>query len=239
VQKKREQCLVEKHGDEIRFAKLEEISYTSEPAQFLICTYRDIDSIAEKMQQGALKFISQMVDELAKKIDQLMKCGYQKVYLTSDHGFVLTGKLAESDKVEFDFKGDVEKNERYVRTAEKQDASNWLVEINQKSDGFDYIYFHKSNNPFKTPGLYGYAHGGISPQELVVPLVCIESKGADIKKLDVVIANKENLEAVVGDIFEISLKAGISKEGLFSMQRKVEILFYQAENRSTKVILFH
>jgi len=234
VQKKREQCLVEKYGDDIRFAKLEEVSYTSEPSQFLICTYRDIDNIAEKMQQGALKFMSQMVDELAEKIDQLMKCGYQKVYLTSDHGFVLTGKLAESDKVEFDFKGDVEKNERYVRAAEKQDVSNWLVEIDQKSDGFDYIYFHKSNNPFKTPGLYGYAHGGISPQELVVPFICIESKGPDIKKLDVVIANKENLQAVVGDIFEISLKAGISKEGMFSMQRKVEILFLSSGKQVNK-----
>ena len=122
VKNKREQRLIEKYGDDIKFAKLEDVSYTSEPSQFLICTYKDIDSIAEKMQQGALKFISQMVDELAEKIDQLMKCGYQKVYLTSDHGFVLTGKLSESDKVEYDFKGDVEKNERYVRTAEKQDA---------------------------------------------------------------------------------------------------------------------
>ena len=225
VQKKREQYLVEKYGGAIRFAKLEEVTYTNEPSQFLICTYKDIDNIAEKIQQGALKFISQMVDELAEKIDQLMKCGYQKVYLTSDHGFVLTGKLAESDKVEFDFKGDVEKNERYVRTAEKQDASAWLVEIDQHSDGYDYIYFHKSNNPFKTPGLYGYAHGGISPQELIVPFICIERKSADIKKLEVVIANKEDLKEMVGDIFEISLKAGISQEGLFSMQRKVEILF--------------
>lgn len=234
VQKKREQCLIEKYGDDIRFAKLEEVSYTSEPSQFLICTYKDIDSIAEKMQQGALKFISQMVDELAEKIDQLIKCGYQKVYLTSDHGFVLTGKLAESDKIEFDFKGDIDKNERYVRTAEKQDASAWLVEINQKSGEFDYVYFHKTNNPFKTPGLYGYSHGGLSPQELVVPFICIESKGADIKKLDVVIANKENLEAVVGEIFEISLKAGISEEGLFSMQRKVEILFLSGGKQVNK-----
>ena len=233
VQKKREQCLLEKHGDKIRFAKLEEVSYTSEPSQLLICTYRDIDSIAEKMQQGALKFISQMVDELAKKIDQLMKCGYQKVYLTSDHGFVLTGQLSESDKVEFDFKGDVEKNERYVRTAEKQEASAWLIEIDQKIAGFDYIYFHKSNNPFKTPGLYGYAHGGISPQELVVPYICVEHKVEYIKKLDVIIANKDNLEKTVGDIFEISLKADIG-EGLFSMQRKVEILFMASGKQVNK-----
>jgi hypothetical protein len=234
VQKKREKYLVQKYGDAIRFAKLEEVTYTSEPSQFLICTYKDIDYIAEKIQQGALKYISKMVDELAEKIDQLMKCGYQKVYLTSDHGFVLTGKLAESDKVEFDFKGDIEKNERYVRTAEKQNTSVWLVEIDQKSDGYDYVYFHKSNKPFKTKGLYGYSHGGISPQELVVPFICIERKGAEIKKLDVVIANKEDLKEMVGDIFEISLKAGISKEGLFSIQRKVEILFMASGKQVNK-----
>ena len=109
-----------------------------------------------------------------------------------------------------------------------------LVEIKKKSDRFDYIYFHKSNNPFKTPGLYGYAHGGISPQELVVPFICFERKGADIKKLEVVIANKENLQAVVGDIFEIILEVGISKEGLFSMQRKVEILFLSSGKQVNK-----
>jgi len=216
-----------------RFVKLEEVSYTSEPSQFLICTYKDIDSIAEKMQQGALKFISQMVDELAEKIDQLMKCGYQKVYLTSDHGFVLTGKLAESDKVEFDFKGTVEKNERYVRTVVRQDDSAWLVGIDQKSDEYEHVYFHKSNNPFKTPGLYGYAHGGVSPQELVVPFISFGRKSADIKKLDVAIANKEDLKEMVGDIFEISLKGGIGKEGLFSIQRKVEILF-MAKRKTSK-----
>jgi hypothetical protein len=234
VQKKREQHLAEKYGDKIRFSKLDDVSYTSDPSQFLICTYKDIDSIAEKMQQAALKFVSQMVDDLVEKIDQLMKCGYQKVYVTSDHGFVLTGKLAESDKVEFDFKGNTDKSERFVRTAEKQNASAWLVEHDEKFGDFNYIYFHKSNNPFKTRGLYGYAHGGISPQELIVPLICIERKGAEIKKLDVAIANKEELKAVVGDIFEISLKAGTSEQDLFSRKRKVEILFLASGKQVNK-----
>ncbi|MCK4830466.1 PglZ domain-containing protein, partial [bacterium] len=113
-QKKREEFLKNKYKEDIRFMRLDEVSYSTESNQYLICTYKDIDDIAEKMQQNALKFISQMEDELAEKIEQLIMCGYKKVYLTSDHGFVLTGLLSESDKVEFDFTGKIEKSERYV-----------------------------------------------------------------------------------------------------------------------------
>ena len=224
-QKKREEFLKNKYNEEIRFMRLDEVSYSTESNPYLICTYRDIDDIAEKMQQNALKFISKMEDELAEKIEQLIRCGYKKIYLTSDHGFVLTGLLFESDKVEFDFTGKIEKSERYVRTVEKQNISDQFIETESKYKEFNYIYFHKSNNPFKTPGMYGYSHGGISPQELIVPCLCVEPKISAVIKLDVKISNKDKLEGVVGDIFEICLQASSSTAGLFSMDRKVVIIF--------------
>ncbi len=102
LHKKREQALQRKYNDEIRFSPLHEINYATETSGHLICTYNDIDSIAGKMQQNALKYISQMETELVEKIDLLINCGYKTVWLTSDHGFVLTGLLSESDKIEFD-----------------------------------------------------------------------------------------------------------------------------------------
>jgi len=227
VQKKREEYLRNKYNNKIRFLSLDEVNCATEISQYLICTYKDIDNIAEKMQQDALKFISQMEDELGEKIEQLIQCGYKKVYLTSDHGFVLTGLLAESDKIEFDFTGKTEKSERFVRTLEKQSKSENLIEIEKSYQDFNYIYFHKSNRPYKTKGMYGYSHGGISPQELIVPFLSVEQKSSEIAKINVIISNKDALKDVVGSIFEISLKSGTSTNDLFSMNRKILILFME------------
>ncbi|WP_207689218.1 PglZ domain-containing protein [Desulfonema limicola] len=149
VHKKREEYLLDKYNEKIGFISLDKVSYSTGNTQYLVCTCKDIDSIAEKMQQNALKFISQIEKELAEKIGQLIKCGYKKVYLTSDHGFVLTGLLSESDKIEFDFKGKTEKSERFVKTAEKQEKTENLVEIKQSGEEFNYIYFIKAADPLK------------------------------------------------------------------------------------------
>ena len=224
VHKKREEGLRKKCDSEINFLPLEKVNYSTDTGNHLICAYGDIDDIAEKLQQNALKYITQMEDELAEKIDRLIKCGYETVYLTSDHGFVLTGLLSESDKIEFDFKGEHAKSERYVRTVEKQKKSDQFVEIQKSYDAFHYVYFHKSNRPFKTPGKYGYSHGGISPQELIVPFLCIKKKAASFEKLKVRISNKEDLKGVVGENFEISLKTDVQTD-FFSMSRKIMMLF--------------
>jgi len=56
-QKKRVDFLKNKYKEAIRFMRLDEVSYSTESNQYLICTYKDIDDIGEKMQQNALKFI--------------------------------------------------------------------------------------------------------------------------------------------------------------------------------------
>ena len=75
----------------------------------------------------------------------------------------------------------------------KQNSSDPFVEVENSYEAFNYVYFHKSNRPFKTPGKYGYSHGGISPQELIVPFLCIEKKRSSFEKLNVLISNKEDL----------------------------------------------
>ncbi len=227
VQKKREAFLKARLKDTIRFQPLDKVNAATQSDRHLICTDKDIDSIAEKMQQNALKHISLMEDELAEKIAQLLRCGYKKVFLTSDHGFVLTGLLAEADKIEFAFCGKIEKRERYVRTVEKQRLPGTFVESGNQYQDFNYICFHKSCRPFKTPGLYGYAHGGIAPQELITPFLKVEPQHSSVAKLKIEIVHKEKLKDVVSDNFEIKIQSGSASEDMFAhaTKRKVVILF--------------
>ena len=83
----------------IDFIRLDEVTEEACPGQFLICTYKDIDDMGEKLQQKALKYFPETIDFFAEKISLLLASGYAKVYLITDHGFVLTGLLPSRPKI--------------------------------------------------------------------------------------------------------------------------------------------
>jgi hypothetical protein len=228
IHQKREKYLAGRNPDlPIGFARLEDVNEAARPSQFLICTYKDIDEMGEKLQQHALKYFEEVVDRFAAKVTLLLKCGYSKVYLISDHGFVLTGLLSEADKVSVALDGEAKKAERYIRTAERQPSlAGTMIEAQKKQDSFNYLYFSKTLNPFKTPGVYGFSHGGVSPQELVTPYFCWERSGGATQTLAAAIQNKAGLKSVTGEIFQITIQADTGPGDLFSMQRKVYLVFF-------------
>jgi hypothetical protein len=150
----------------------------------------------------------------------------------TDHGFVLTGILENSDKIEVDFKGNVDKKERFIRTEDRQNIdTNLLIEKEVVYNNFNYCYFAKRLSPFKTTGVYGFSHGGLSPQETIIPFLKWSNDNNTQDQLQVMIANKKDLNDVTGDLFSIVLKASSVDSGLFSSERKVMILFF-ANNKN-------
>ncbi len=205
VQNNREKYLKDQNPDiSIDFVMLDELGEDAGPSQFLICTYKDIDKMGESMQHKALKYFPESIDYFAEKISLLFRSGYSKVYLISDHGFVLTGLLSESDKITVLLDKPSEKAERYIRTVDRQATlADKYIEVEKKYDNFYYLYFSKTMNPFKTPGVYGFSHGGISPQELITPFFCWEPSDVQIQTLKVSIQNKEDLKSVSGELYRV------------------------------------
>ena len=225
VHARREAYLASQIKKSIKFVQLDEINFLHADVDVLICSYKDIDDIAEKLGHKALKFIGTIEDTLAEKIQFLLNNGFDKVLVTSDHGFVLTGLLDESDKVEVQFKGEFNKAERYIRTVEKQQTSSDLIEHKQSYGNYNYLYFTKNIKPFKTPGIYGYAHGGLAPQELIIPFCTFSLHSSKNQELQVSVVNQSQLNGVVGNYFPIHLKAAEENDNLFSQERKVQLLF--------------
>ena len=97
------------------------------------------------------------------------------IFITADHGFLYSYQpLEESDKAEKSFEsGDIiELDRRYVITGEKCTADHLLkiplTYLNSSLSGFtpgDNIRIKKQG------GGMNYVHGGISPQEIVVPVI--------------------------------------------------------------------
>lgn len=233
---RREKRLQDEIKTKINFYDLNNISISHTITDYSIFYLADMDSISEKEGQNALKYYDTIIDNTCEKIDCLFRCGYKKIILVSDHGFVLTGILEEADKISLNV-GDGKKFERYCLSKKKiRDTPEHVLEFKKPYKEYEYIYFSTTLNPFKTPGPYGFSHGGITPQELLIPFLKIEKYRKEINTLEVEIINKEELLSVIGDIYPVKLKTGSSKGNMFSRERRIIIVmvkdkkeFYQSD----------
>lgn len=178
-------------------------------AQKLVVLYGDIDNVGEHKGLAGLKDINNYEAELADTIRRLHGIGYQKVFLTSDHGFVITGILDEANKIIAPTGVDVK--ERFFLTDDFINDSSFI----RREDNFpgsSYQYYAKSDKPFKTRGAYGYAHGGFTPQECLIPMYCFTSlQGTSSLKVE--IENKAELAAVTGQYFSVKLSGNDNSKG--------------------------
>ncbi|MGZ5135609.1 MAG: hypothetical protein ACXWCG_10680 [Flavitalea sp.] len=186
-----------------------------------------------------MKYFPETINFFADKIAVLLNSGYAKVYLITDHGFVLTGLLSESDKISVSLDGIAEKSERYIRTAERQSPlTSGYIEADKKYQQFNYLYFSKTMNPFKTPGVYGFSHGGVAPQELITPYFCWEHSKESSPALMVNIVNKDDLGSVTGELFQLKIQADKGVGDLFSLNRRVYLVFFSHKVQINKSDVF-
>jgi len=237
----REQILLKELKQDIKFNNLDELSISSVQENYTVFYAADVDSISEKEGQNALKYYNKIIKNIQEKIECLFKCGYKKVFLISDHGFVLTGLLEEADKIEFNVQ-EGNKFERYCLSKKRIDnLPVHIVGFKKPYKEFEYIYFSTTLNSFKTTGPYGFSHGGITPQELLIPYLQIEKFSEDVNKLRIEIVNKDELSPIVGDIYPVRLKAGINPGDIFSSERKIIIVMVEDKHEFSQsdVITIH
>jgi len=240
VQSKREKYLSSQNPNlAIEYIKLDEVNEEPNVSQYLICTYKDIDDMGEKLQHKALKYFPETIDFFATKIAMLLSSGYAKVYLITDHGFVLTGLLSESDKISLSLSGEANKSERYIRTVEQQPSlGDQYIEVKREYEQFNYLYFSKTMNPFKTPGVYGFAHGGLAPQELVTPYFCWENAVDPFKSLAVTFQNKDDLKSVSGELYQLKIVTAKWDGDIHTLNRKVYLVFFSNKQQINKSDVF-
>lgn len=231
IHKDRETQLSAKTGKEITYMNLESLHYGIK-ADYLVLTYKDIDSAGEKLQLGALKLFSEFENVLIEKIQLLLKIGFNEVHLVTDHGFVLTGLLTESDKIEANVQGKKDVNERYIRTTEKQSSPD-LISFRRDYQEYSYVNAAKSHRPFKSKGVYGFSHGGFTPQEIIIPNFIFKKEVSSSNGLSVTISNKKELADVTGELFVLKVQAEKSASDLFSANRKIQVILYTNNIRSS------
>ena len=204
--------------------------------QHIVLTYGDIDNIGEHKQMEGLKDIAGYETELYKKIKVLLQMGYDHVYLTTDHGYVITGLLDEADK-QPSIDG-VHVNDRFLTSNDDSIQNNAFIKRYDVWPGGMFQFYARTDKPFKTKGPYGYAHGGFTPQECLIPVYGFHQENQNAG-LRVTITNKTELGAVTGQFYSIKLHGAGETANVFESERKVRLLFYddQGHEQSPPMII--
>ena len=196
----------------------------STTAKKLVLTYGDIDEVGEKKQMGGLKDIDNYETELREKTKTLFRLGYEKVVLTTDHGFVITGIIDEADKEPRPNGQILRIEERFVLTNNPLPSTK-LIENEGRYFDSNYQYYARTDKPFVTRGAYGYAHGGFTPQECIIPVYELTKKNDDFT-FGIAISNKNELRNITGNYFTVKLKADRCDESLFTQKRKIKVMLF-------------
>ena len=197
---------------------------SSVTAAKLILTYGNIDEIGETLQMAGLTEISSYEEKLYTTVQQLLRMGYNDVFLTTDHGYVITGILDEADKVPAPSGTSID--ERFATSTDS--VSCGLIERNDTWIVGNYQYYARTDKPFCTRGKYGYSHGGMTPQECLIPAYHFAEKNIKMG-LKVSITNKSELNAVTGQFYTIKLSGVGNSDDVFEAERKVQLLFYRED----------
>ena len=123
----------------------------------------------------------------------------EKIVVVADHGFILTSGLEEWMKVDISKDMDnVVKKRRYTISRKKVEG-NYITKSAYSSnyDGDLYFNFPRGINVFPVSGGTKFHHGGISLQELLVPVIVIEKNDEKvIKKYTPEVVEQISLEDV-------------------------------------------
>ncbi len=149
----------------------------------LLATSQEIDQAAENMGPGdAQEHFRRVLRHLWRAIRRLADAGFEHVIITADHGFLMFGdSLEDGEKVDPPLGETVKVGRRYWigRGGRRGRAYAYFTAADLGLTGGLEFAFPRGAGAFRAAGGHThYYHGGISLQELVIPLLYVRLKAA-------------------------------------------------------------
>lgn len=201
---------------------------------------------AGHIEDSSIQMFPGLLNKIKSAIKKLVQIDIEKIVVVADHGFILTSGLEEWMKVDIPKDLDnIVKKRRYTISRNRVEGnyiSKSAYSVNYNGDL--YFNFPRGINVFPVSGGIKFHHGGISLQELLVPVIVIEKK--DEKVIEVY--NPEVIEQIslvdigldidftqnkVKDIpisVKEQIKDYIDKSNLNKKEKKVLELFLKASS---------
>lgn len=131
----------------------------------------NIDSLGHKVEAGLAQYLQTEVEQLAGAVQHLIAAGWRSVKIVTDHGWLLLD-------------GDLPKVDLPRHLTESRWGRSAVASTGTPPDTIQVTWFWNPSEVVHTPpGIAcfnkatGYSHGGLSPQECVIPVLTIRGEG--------------------------------------------------------------
>lgn len=138
----------------------------------------EIDTTGENIEDSAIYMFSSLLKKIVKVVEKLIDSGVDKVVITADHGFLLTNGLEGWNEVKLSNEVEIIKKSRRYAIAKNYVEGDWIVkELSWSNhEGNLFQYYPRSNYYFTAQGGAKFSHGGLSIQEMLLPVIEIQKK---------------------------------------------------------------
>ena len=144
--------------------------------------FGDIDTMGHKLPLKLPGAVGQELDLIAERVIDLLDAGWQRVVVVTDHGWLLLPR--EPEKVDIPKDATEPRSARCARLKPMAAAGGGALTVPWSWDASAAVAYPPGISVFVAGGLFH--HGGISPQEVVVPrLTCTRTRGAALPALTV------------------------------------------------------
>jgi hypothetical protein len=188
-------------------------------ANLIVVTSQEIDRLGEEGddQADTRRWMDEMLEQLRRAIRVLARLGVEQFIITSDHGYFFADSLDPGMLMDPPGGTTVELHPRVWIGQGGQAADGYLrVKASQLELGGPLEFaFPRGYSCFKVKGGVGaYFHGGISLQEMVIPVAVLKSKAAKPAGAPKVRVTLEFSKSAITNRF-FSVVACLKEEGLF------------------------
>jgi hypothetical protein len=150
----------------------------SEGPALAVVTSREIDQSGEDESSGAREHMERVLTHLALAIRKLAEEGFEKFVISADHGYLYGEDLAESEKIDLPEGKTILAHRRvWVGRGAAVSDPYLLTEVSRFGAASDFEMAVPWNLAgFRTAGPSAYFHGGLSPQEILLPVIVATPK---------------------------------------------------------------
>lgn len=141
----------------------------------IIVYSNEIDTTGENIEDSAVYLFPQLLKKIKIVTENLLKAGIEEVIITADHGFLLTNGLEGWNQIPLSNEVEVVKKSRRYAIADNKIKGDWIVKELAWSHhkGDFYQYYPSSNYFFSASGGAKFSHGGLSIQEVIIPVLTV------------------------------------------------------------------
>ena len=158
------------------------ISESIKEHDLIIVTSQEIDEICEGDNITlARKVMDGVLNEIIRAVRNLFRLGVEHFVITSDHGYLFGEELTEAMKIDPPGGNTLSIHRRYwIGSGGNESEAFIRIASSQLGIGGDFEFaFPKGIGGFKAKGgARAYFHGGLSLEELIIPVITINAAGS-------------------------------------------------------------